>query len=80
MTAPSFDTRFPPPWLRGDTWRQRAASVIDGFRAMPDQTALEGYAKFCTDIAFAPAEIRARVRRAYDARLRQLSPQEWIAA
>lgn len=80
MTMPAFDTRYPPPWLKGDTWRQRAAIVIDGFRAMPDVVSLEGYAKTCGDIAYAPAEIKARVRRAYDARLRQLTPEQRIAA
>lgn len=80
MSAPPFDTRFPPPWLKGDTWRARALIVIDGFRAMPDLAALEGYAKTCGDIAHAPKNIRARVRRAFEARSRQLTPDRKIAA
>lgn len=80
MTIQPFDTRYPPPWLKGDTWRQRAAIVIEGFRAMPDAKSLDGYAKMCGDIAHAPAEIKARVRRAYEARMRQLKPEHRIAA
>lgn len=80
MSVAHFDTRRPPPWLKGDTWRERAMIVISGFRAMPDATALEGYARFCTDIAHAPAAIKARVRRAFDARLAQLRPEQRIAA
>lgn len=74
------DKRVPPPWLKGDTWAQRAAIVIAGFRAMPDIPSLQGYARLCTDIAEAPADIKARLRKAFDARLRQLQPVERIAA
>jgi hypothetical protein len=80
MSEPPFDKRRPPPWLKGETWRERAAIVIAGFRAMPDAASLDGYAKFCRDIAHAPAEIRARVRKAYDKRIYQLKPEQRIAA
>lgn len=74
------DKRVPPPWLKGDTWAQRAAIVIMGFRAMPDAASLDGYARLCSDIAEAPAEIKARVRKAFEARMRQLKPEQRIAA
>jgi hypothetical protein len=73
------DTRRPPPWLKGDTWRERAAIVIAGFRAMPDASSLKGYAAFCTDIAQAPPEIKTRVRRAFDFRMEQLRPERRAA-
>jgi hypothetical protein len=79
MKLEPFDTRRPPPWLKGDTWRERAAIVIAGFRAMPSAASLDGYAKFCADIAHAPVDIKARVRRAFDARMRQLRPERLAA-
>jgi hypothetical protein len=80
MTKAWIDKRYPPPWLKGDTWAQRAAIVIAGFRAMPDAPSLEGYAKICADVAHAPAEIKARVRKAFEARMRKLKPDERISA
>lgn len=67
-----FDTRFPPPWLHGATWEERAANVIAGFAAMPDAASVLGYARLCPDIKHAPDHIKTMVRVAYNARVSEL--------
>jgi hypothetical protein len=64
-----FDPRFPPPWLYGDTWEERAAIVIEGFAEMPDPGSLTGYAHMSGDIKYAPEPIKEKVRAAFNARI-----------